>query len=81
MKLTVVTDEKGNLVGAMHGHANRPDGSKPLSATHEFRAGLMAGPGQKLHEIDAPDEVGAIKDPDEFGKRVSALIRETKLPV
>jgi hypothetical protein len=79
MKLTIVTDAKGNLVGAMKGHAPRPDTSHAPTGSHEFRAGLMAGPGQSLHEIDAPDDLNAIEEPEAFGKRVSALIREHKL--
>ena len=68
MKLTVVTDESGAIVGAMQGHARRPDVGRPDEKTSEFRAGLAAGPGQELHEIDAPDELGKIEDPDEFGR-------------
>ena len=52
MKITVITGKKGKVVGAFHGHA------KDLKAAS---AGLYAipvqGPGQKLHEIEVPEEI------------------------
>jgi len=74
MKLTVVTDESGAIIGAMQGHTERPDVNRPSEKTDEFRAGLAAGPGQRLHEIEAPDELGKIDDPDEFGRRLTKFM-------
>ena len=71
MKLTVITDEQGAIVGAMQGHAPRPDIGKPRTDATEFRAGLVAGPGQRMHEIEVPDSLAKIKDPDEFGRSLS----------
>jgi hypothetical protein len=79
-KLTIVTDERGELVGAMHGHAPRPDRSKgPETGRDEFRAGIMAGPGQRLHEIEVPDELASIKDPDKFGAELMRHVRKEGL--
>ena len=53
MKMTVVLDERGELVAAQH----RDRGQE---------AGLVAGPKQKLHEVEVPDEVAAIEDAHQF---------------
>ena len=74
MKLTVVTDKDGAIVGAMQGHVERPDPDRPSQSTKEFRAGLAAGPGQRLHQVEAPDELGKIADPNEFGQRLTAFM-------
>lgn len=78
MRLTVVLDEKGELVGAMQGHATRPDPSEG-PGREGFRAGLMAGPGQRLREIEAPDELSDIEDPDEFRERLMQHARRKGL--
>lgn len=71
MKITVITDESGAIVGAMQGQVKTPEVTRPDEKTSEFRAGLAAGPGQQLHEIEAPDELGKIEDPDEFGRQLT----------
>jgi hypothetical protein len=78
MKMTLITDERGELVGAMEGHAPTPDAAK-VSENGDFRAGLMAGPGQRLHEIEVPDELRKIKDPDEFGTSLMSHVRREGL--
>ena len=76
-KMTIVTDERGELVGAMHGHAPRPDQAKgPEKGKEEFRGGIMAGPGQRLHEIEVPDQLASIEDPDEFGAQLMMHVRK-----
>ena len=59
MKLTVVLDNKGTLVAAQHGTGERGQ-----------EAGLVAGPGQKLHQVDVPDEVVMAEDPHHFADRI-----------
>jgi len=69
MKMTIVTDDRGQLVGAMHGITPRPDPSKaPGKGKEELRGGLMAGPGQRVHEVDVPAIFGVFTDPYEFGE-------------
>jgi hypothetical protein len=75
MKLTVITDEAGAIVGAMQGHVERPDVTRPGTKTGEFHAGLAAGPGQRLQEIEAPDALGKVTDPNEFGKQLTQLMK------
>jgi hypothetical protein len=73
MKMTIITADSGELVGAMEGHSAHPDTSK-AGGRDEFRAGLVAGPGQMLHEIEVPEELRAVKDPDEFGNRLMSHV-------
>lgn len=56
MKMTVILDNSGELVAAHAGEAKR-DGKE---------AGVFAGPGQKLHEIDVPEHVASTEDPARF---------------
>lgn len=80
MKLTVVI-ENGHLVGAMKGHSDRPDTERPPSKGRggDLRAGLREGPGQKIHEIEAPDELDKLDDLDQLHERLSALVRDKGL--
>jgi hypothetical protein len=34
----------------------------------------VAGPGQKLHEIDVPEDLRAVQDPKQFLTKVSPLV-------
>jgi hypothetical protein len=77
MKMTVVT-ERGKLVGAMRGHVAKPDGSDAPKSKSDFRAGLIAGPGQKAQEIDVPDSLGKLKDPEKFHKEMTAHLKKLK---
>jgi hypothetical protein len=79
MKLTIITDEQGELVGAMQGHARRPEVAQAPQKTDKFQAGLMAGPGQTMHEIEVPEEFSKIADPDQFGERLSLHVRKEGL--
>jgi len=66
MKMTIVTDAKGQLVAAQQGTIRPPgkhDGSGAVG-------GLMAGPGQNLHEIDVPDQVAKLQDAAAFLKGI-----------
>jgi hypothetical protein len=60
MKVTAIVDERGEVIGTARG--SNGDG--------EVEAGLMAGPGQILHELDVPKEVHEIEDPEQLHKAV-----------
>jgi hypothetical protein len=77
MKMTVIT-ERGKLVGAMQGYVAKPDGSEAPKSKSDFRAGLMAGPGQKEQQIEVPDSVAKLKDPEEFHKELTAHLKKLK---
>lgn len=81
MKLTVITSEKGEVLGAMKGHMAAADTSqKPNTAAKQFRAGLRAGEGQRLHEIEGPDTLEGVEDPVEFHKVLTEHIKKNGLP-
>jgi|HubBroStandDraft_4_1064222.scaffolds.fasta_scaffold1181119_1 hypothetical protein len=52
MKLTVVTNHMGELVGVVHAHLSEHD-RKP-SYKNGPHATLIPGPGQRFHEIELP---------------------------
>ncbi|GAB3629380.1 hypothetical protein PTE30175_03776 [Pandoraea terrae] len=65
MKMTVIVNDRGELVAAQQG-------SDSLRGQD---AGLVAGPGQHLHVIDIPDEVKQhLADPKSFAERIQPLI-------
>ena len=76
MKLTVVT-EKDNIIGVVFGHTPQPapDNSNGEGET-TFRAGLMAGPGQELHVIEASEKIMAINSPKELLAEVHAHLKK-----
>jgi len=59
MKFTVVTTDKGDIVGFTHGPAQ---GMLPGWTGKKPDGGLIAGPGQRIKEIEVPDEIAAIAD-------------------
>jgi hypothetical protein len=64
MKMTIVTDERGNLVGAVHGH--QLSGKQgDVEATVSFQ------PTHKLHRVDVEDDMAGITDADEFQRRLT----------
>jgi hypothetical protein len=65
MKMTIIVDNKGALVAAQYGSSKRSQ-----QADLYQQGGLLAGPGQRLHEVDVPDEVGHLRDAKEFLTRI-----------
>ncbi len=75
-KLTVITDERGQVVATQVGHGDTRD---PQSG---IQGSLVPGPRQQLHKIeyDVP-ELRSSKDIDEFHKKLSEHIKaSTKKP-
>jgi hypothetical protein len=70
-KLTVVTDEQGNVLGTQLGHGERD----PVSGHATF---LVAGPGQRPHKIEfVPDRLGSRAEVDAFHSSVAAHLRRS----
>jgi hypothetical protein len=79
MKMTVIT-EKGNVVGAVYGHIPQPSADEFVSVNESaFRAGLMAGPGQELHVIDASEKILAINSPTELVSMLTAELKKKRI--
>ena len=63
MKVTIITDQLGNLVGTVQGHS--------LSAKQgEFVAGIALDSGQKAHFVEVDNELADITDGNEFHARM-----------
>jgi hypothetical protein len=63
MKMTIVTDSHGNLVGAVHGHTlteKRGDVEASVSflSTH------------KLHKVEVEDDMANVTDAEDFQRRL-----------
>ncbi|MFI4976758.1 MAG: hypothetical protein ACHP84_19675 [Caulobacterales bacterium] len=67
MKITLVTDMHGALVGTIRGHAlsEKKDG---------VEAGVMVGPGYSLHHVDVDEGLAAIKDAAELHHKLAAHV-------
>ena len=62
MKLTVITNEAGELVALVHAHLSEHD-RKP-SYKNGPHATLRPGPGQKFHEVELPQECEKLAPPE-----------------
>ena len=63
-KLTIVTDRRGKLLGAVQGR----DLSQRVG---EVQAAVSFGPGHKLHTVDADIDFAEITDPKELEKSLA----------
>ena len=67
MKIHVITDDKGNIVGTVHGipgsHGDLPT-AQPLPV-----------PGQKVHEVELPKEMEGLRNAPELHKRLKEHLR------
>jgi hypothetical protein len=62
-KMTIVTDSKGNLIGAVSGHT--------LVSKHgELEAKVTFPEGHKLHKVEVDDDMEKITDPAVFHERL-----------
>ena len=59
-KFTIVLSGKGELVAAQPGSSDRT----------KQEAGLVAGPGQRMHVIDVPDDVASITEAAHFERAI-----------
>jgi len=63
MKITVITDDLGNIVGT----AGKPSSTKPEAGT----GGPVAGPGQSVREIDLPKGLAGVTDVAELHRKLA----------
>ncbi len=66
MKVTIVT-EGNSVVGYQIADKETP-------APGQFRGGLIASNGQKLHELEVPDDISLVSNPEEVHKRFAAQL-------
>lgn len=65
MRMTVIV-EKEKVVAAQQGH----------SGDYGRGAGLLAGPGQSLQEVDVPDEAVDPTQPERFEREIDRLVKK-----
>jgi len=68
MKVTIVA-EGNNVVGYQVG-------AEDLPTRGQFRAGLIAGTGQKLHEVEVADDFPMVANPEEVHKKLAAHLHK-----
>jgi ethanolamine utilization microcompartment shell protein EutL len=67
MKMTIVTDGAGKVLGAVQGHS--------LSDTKDgMHATVSFAPGHKLHFVDVADNMGTISDVDQYVRRLQSYL-------
>lgn len=76
MKMTVVTGADGTIVAAQYGHAPRPD-TTVVTNLNDWRAGLYAGPGQKIHSLDVHDSLLNVTSPAELETQLKAVLNKS----
>lgn len=64
MKLTVITEESGEVVAVQQGYASEARRASEYAV-------IAAGEGQTLHEVDIPDVAESL-NPEEFLRSVAA---------
>lgn len=70
MKITVITKDNGEIVGT----SRRNSASDKNLGPEEMRAEIVPMPGQQMHEIDVPDEVLSMENPDELHRCVKTYL-------
>jgi hypothetical protein len=68
MKITVITDDRGNIVGT----AGMQASTKPEAGT----GGPIAGPGQLVREIELPKELVGVEDVVEVYRRLHQHLKK-----
>jgi len=63
MKMTIVTNSKGEVIGAVSGHT--------LASTHgDIEAEVSFPQGHKLHKVEVEDDMAKITDAAVFHERL-----------
>jgi hypothetical protein len=67
MKITVITDRKGKVLGSVR-HAAGTKGAPAI--------GLVAGAGQTAHELELPRNLESVQSGDELHKALAELVKK-----
>ena len=63
MKMTIITDDQGNILGAVQGHS--------LSEKQgEVEASVSFAEGHQTHMVEVDDDMGSIQDANVFQQRL-----------
>jgi hypothetical protein len=69
MKMTIVTDVHGNVLGAVQGHS-LTENKNGVEATVSF------SPGHATHMIEVDDDLATVDDIDEFQQRLRRHLQQ-----
>ncbi|TFW19827.1 hypothetical protein [Duganella callida] len=69
MKMTIVTDAHGNVLGAVQGH-NLSENKDGVEATVSF------APGHSCHMVEVDDDLTTVDDVDEFQQRLRRHLQQ-----
>jgi hypothetical protein len=69
MKITVIINADGKLIGTIRRNADAAS-----RADEEMHAEIAPLPGQRLQEIDVPDDIYGLEEPDELHRRIKAFL-------
>lgn len=63
MKMTIVTDDIGNILGAVQGHSlSQKVGS--------VEANVSFAPGHQVHQVEVDDDMATVTDAADFQRRL-----------
>ncbi|HKP04741.1 MAG TPA: hypothetical protein VJU77_15415 [Chthoniobacterales bacterium] len=60
MKTSIIVDSAGNLIGIGH---STPLSTEDKKSNVQMESGVIAQPGQTLHEVDVPEELLRLEGP------------------
>jgi hypothetical protein len=78
MKITVVTDENGHLVGTIQGQGLARKGNTISLKNGEAEAGVFLSPGHSAHELDVEDTLSKITDPIQLHEKLTPHLPKAK---
>jgi len=68
MKITLITDQTGALVGTIHGYA--ASGKKG-----DVEAGLVLGPELRTRQVEVDDALSKVSDANELHRKLAQYMR------
>ncbi|NVD74801.1 hypothetical protein D0T25_16120 [Duganella sp. BJB488] len=69
MKMTIITDDQNNILGAVQGHS-LSDKQGSVEASVSF------GPGHVTHMVEVDDDLATINDLDDFQNRLNQHLQQ-----
>jgi hypothetical protein len=69
MNMTIVTDDQGNILGAVQGHS-LSDSKDGVNVSVSF------APGHKTHLVNVDDDMASIDDADVFQQRLKQHLNQ-----
>lgn len=72
MNITVITRDDGEIVGTIRTSST----AKKDRGPEDMHAEIVPMPGQRMQEIDVPDDVIGIENADELHRRVKTYLQK-----